>query len=278
MPCTLTPSGSMLADRPWASRAKLELPNRSLDACVARHQSKPRRSLVWWGRIGLAVLLAASLGTGAASDEIQDLDAIRQAVESFVATQTPPGPGTRTIEVDNLDSRLRLQACTAGMQTSFPPGGRSGGNRTVGVSCPGPKPWTIYVSVRISYRGDVLVAARSLPRGSAVGASDLVVQERDLQGGPFGYLTQTEQAVGMRTTRAVRAGMPIAEGILEEVPVVTRGQKVWMVAESANLKVRMVGTALQDGAVGDRVRVENASSKKVVEGIVAQNGIVRISL
>ncbi len=237
--------------------------------------SSPRRR-AWL--LGVPVLLLSWIGTPQAAEQIQDLDGIRQAVESFVAAQTPPAPGTRTIEVGNLDSRLRLQACEQGIQTFFPPGARTGDNRTVGVSCPGPKPWTLYVSVHISYRGDVLVAARGLARGTVIGASDVIIQECNLRGGPFGYLTQAEQALGKRTTRPVRPGAPIAEGILEEIPLVTRGQKVWLVAESPYLQVRMIGTALQDGAVGDRVRVENSSSQRVVEGTVAEDGIIHISL
>ena len=62
--------------------------------------------------------------------------------------------------VSNLDSRLRLAACGEGLQTFFAPGSRVGSRRTVGVSCQTPKPWTVYVSAQIAYRGEVLVAAR----------------------------------------------------------------------------------------------------------------------
>jgi flagella basal body P-ring formation protein FlgA len=223
-------------------------------------------------------LLALALAAPAAAEEIQDLDGIRLAVESFVAAQTPDERGERHITVGNLDSRLRLTVCGEGLQTFFAPGSRVGSRRTVGVSCQRPKPWTVYVSAQVTYRGAVLVAARALPRGAVLGAGDLVLEERDLDDGPSGYLTEPAQALGRRTTRPLRLGLPVTSGLLEDVQVVERGQRVWLVAQSRALSVRMAGTALEHGAPGDRIRVQNNDSRKVVEGLVGDDGVVRVGL
>lgn len=237
-----------------------------------RHGLRPLARFALAGLVGFA-------GPVPAGRNVQDIDAIRKAAVSFVAAEIPPTPGTtRTVQVDNLDPRLRLDACPEDLETFLPPGVRGRTNRTVGIRCRGPKPWTVYVTVRISYRGQVLVAARGLPRGTVIQASDLVVQERNLQGGPLDYLTQSQQAVGMRTTRPLRPGTLIDQDSLEAVPVVARGQRVWLVAQSSNLQVRTVGTALQDGTVGAMIRVENTSSGKIVEGVVTRQGVIRISL
>lgn len=222
--------------------------------------------------------LAWACPPAANAEEIQDLDGVRVAVESFVASQSTADLGERTIEVSNLDTRLRLAACGEGLRTFFAPGSRTGSRRTVGVSCQTPKPWTIYVAVRIVYRGEVLVAARALPRGAVISAADLVIEERDLEAGPTGYLTDPYLAVGKRTARPVRLGMPLTSGLLEEVQVIQRGQRVWLLAEAGRLSVRMAGTALQSGAPGDRIRVQNSASSKVIDGVVGDDGIVRIGL
>jgi flagellar basal body P-ring formation protein FlgA len=223
-------------------------------------------------------LLALSFPAPAAEEKIQDLDGIRLAVESFVATETPDQRGERNITVGNLDSRLRLAACGEGLRTFFAPGSRVGSRRTVGVSCQTPKPWTVYVSAQIAYRGEVLVAARALPRGALLSAGDLILEERDLDGGPSGYLTEPGQALGKRTTRPLRLGLPVTSGLLEDVQVVERGQRVWLVAESRSLSVRMAGTALEHGAPGDLIRVQNNESRKVVQGLVGDDGVVRVGL
>jgi flagellar basal body P-ring formation protein FlgA len=272
------PRRSVLSGPRRADSLRANQPDRDDPASSADSPGRRRHRLRRLARFALVGLVGFA-GPAAAGWKVQDIDAIRKTAQSFVAAEIPPTPGTtRTIRIDNLDPRLRLDACPQDLETFFPPGVRGGSNRTVGVHCQGPKPWTVYVTARISYRGQVLVAARGLPRGTVIQASDLVAQERDLQGGPLDYLTQAQQAVGMRTARALRPGMLIDQDSLEEVPVVARGQRVWLIAQSSNLQVRTVGTALQSGTVGAMIRVENTSSGKIVEGVVTRQGVVRISL
>jgi len=221
---------------------------------------------------------ALAIATPAHSDQIQDLEEIRSAVESFISAQTQDIEGSRSIEVGNLDTRVRLSRCGEGLRVFFAPGSRSGSRRTVGVSCPGTKPWTIYVSARIIRRGPVLVATRNLPRGAVLGESDLATEERNIEEGPAGYLTELAHALGKRTNRPLRLGLPVSMGSLEEVPVIARGQRVWLLAQSHSLTVRMSGTALEPGAPGDRIRVQNNQSKKVVEGLVGDDGFIRVGI
>lgn len=212
------------------------------------------------------------------SDQIQDLDEIRTAVESFVAAQAQNTAGERRVEVGNLDTRIRLAPCEDGLRVFFAPGSRSGNRRTVGVSCPQPKPWTIYLSARVIHRGPVLVATRNLPRGAVLEESDLATDERNIEEGPSGYLIEPSQAIGKRTSRPLRLGLPVTAGSLEEVPVIARGQRVWLLAESRSLSVRMSGTALEPGTPGQHIRVQNNESKKVVEGLVGDDGFVRVGI
>jgi flagella basal body P-ring formation protein FlgA len=224
--------------------------------------------------MGAALVLA----TPVLSDQIQDLDEIRTAVESYVAAQTLDMDASRSIEVGNLDTRVRLARCEEGLRVFFAPGSHNGSRRTVGVSCTGTKPWTIYVSARITRRGPVLVATRNLPRGAVIQASDLTTEERNIEESPSGYLTNPTEALGKRASRPLRLGLPLTAGSLEAVPVIARGQRVWLLAESRALTVRMSGTALETGAPGDRIRVQNNESKKVVQGLVGDDGFIRVGI
>lgn len=235
--------------------------------------SGPKSLQVWV--LGAAAALAAG---PVGSLESQGLDEIRAAVESFVAAQTPDSGGGRTIEVSNLDARVRLARCEEGLRVFFAPGSHSGSRRTIGASCPGPQPWTIYVSARIIRHGEVLVATRNLPRGAVLTASDLALEERNIEEGPAGYLTEPAQALGKRTIRPLRIGLPLNSGALEDVQVIARGQRVWLLAQSRSLSVRMSGTALEAGTPGDRIRVQNDASKKVVQGLVGEDGTIRVGM
>lgn len=251
-------------------------PQRRTRAGAPRPVSAPRWKTARRARLGAA--LALILAAPVLADEVQSLDALRIAAESFVAAQTADVQGKRLLETDPLDARLRLTPCGDDLRTFFAPGSHTGSRRTVGVGCAGPKPWTVYVSVRIIYRGEVLVAARALPRGTVLEAADLVMEERNLGESPSGYLTDPQEALGKRTTRPLLLGLPITSPVLEPIRLVARGQRVVLVVESPYLSVRTAGTALEDGAAGDRIRVQNSESKKIVEGVVGDDGVVRVRL
>ena len=233
----------------------------------------PRSIQVWVLVATLALTLKPTW-----ADEPQRLEEIQEAVKSFLTAQTQEGAASRTVEVGNLDTRLRLARCADGLRVFFAPGSQGGSRRTVGVSCPGPKPWTIYVSARVIQRGEVLVATRHLPRGAILAESDLAREERNIEEGPSGYLTDLDQAIGKRTIRPLRLGLPVTSGVLEDVQVIARGQRVWLLAESRSLSVRMSGTALEAGTPGDRIRVQNDSSKRVVQGLVGDDGTIRVGM
>jgi flagella basal body P-ring formation protein FlgA len=57
---------------------------------------------------------------------------------------------------------------------------------------------------------------------------------------------------------------------------VLRGQTVTLVADAGGIMVRMAGRALTDGLVNQRVRVQNLSSGKIVEGIARSEQVVEI--
>ena len=58
--------------------------------------------------------------------------------------------------------------------------------------------------------------------------------------------------------------------------LVTRGSLVTIKVETPYMMVTAQGRALQDGAMGDTVRVTNTQSNRTIEGIVASAGVVRI--
>jgi flagella basal body P-ring formation protein FlgA len=57
---------------------------------------------------------------------------------------------------------------------------------------------------------------------------------------------------------------------------VQRGQSVTLVADVGGMSVRMAGKALSDGLINQRVRVQNTSSGKIVEGIARSEQVVEI--
>jgi flagella basal body P-ring formation protein FlgA len=57
-----------------------------------------------------------------------------------------------------------------------------------------------------------------------------------------------------------------------------RGQQVTLISGSGDFQVRVGAVALADGRIADRIRVQNLSSQRVVEGIVRSASEVEVPL
>lgn len=202
---------------------------------------------------------------------------IRQAAARFARdlAASEYGPTAR-VEVGRLDARLRLARCDREPEAFLPPGARLRSGATVGVRCAGPRPWTLYLPVRVRARVPVLVALRALPRGTELAAGDLAVEQREMSGLTDAYMDRVEDAVGMVLRRDLRRGDPLHPRDLRPARLVRRGERVILVSRGRSIQVRMRGKALEDGARGDHVRVRNLSSDRVVEGRVVAPGTVEV--
>ena len=60
--------------------------------------------------------------------------------------------------------------------------------------------------------------------------------------------------------------------------LVRRGQQVTLIATNGPVQIRARGQALTEGAASERVRVQNVSSLKIVEGVVESEGVVRVGM
>lgn len=226
------------------------------------------------------LLMAVGINPLATAAGLQSLDEIRSTAEQFALTQISAGPDDagRSIQVraDPLDPRLRLAACEKPLQAYIPLGMTVRSNTTIGVRCTGPNPWALFVPVQIAITRPVVVLNHPLERGTVLAADDLRVESRTGNFGVSGYYSDPAEVIGKVLTRPVSAGQPVSAAFLTGNRLVRRGQSVTLVAESGSIAVRMAGTAMMDGGEGDRIKVKNTTSDRIVEGVVRDGGIVEI--
>jgi flagella basal body P-ring formation protein FlgA len=178
----------------------------------------------------------------------------------------------------NLDSRLRLQACDKELVAYTYEQRMSLGNQTIGVKCPSDTPWSVYVPVTIKLVKPVVVAARALPSQHVLVSTDLVVKRIDIGGLRQAYLSDKVLVVGQQLKYPVAMGAVINQSTVKPEKIVHRGQMITLIAVAGSMQVKMNGTAMSDACLGQRVRVKNSSSKRVVEGVVDAPGVVRVNL
>jgi flagella basal body P-ring formation protein FlgA len=108
-------------------------------------------------------------------------------------------------------------------------------------------------------------------------ADAITTTTRLLANAPGGVLTAQDSALGRIAVRDLAAGTVLNANMLEAPRTVRRGQAVTVALASGAVAVRVAGTALRDGALGERIPVRNLNSRRVVEGVIRADGLVEVA-
>jgi flagella basal body P-ring formation protein FlgA len=227
----------------------------------------------------ISVLMGTLAALAFAADAhagVQSLDAIQTAAEQFVRASLPENSVKHFVTANNLDSRLRLDECASPLEAFSQGTGMNTGRMTIGVRCPAANPWTIYVPVTVEVEVSVLVLRRPLARRARVELADVEPQVRRLPGSASTFVNDAATLQGHRLKRSLPVGTALTVDMLQPDVLVRRGQQVTLIAANSSVQIRAQGLALTEGAATERVRVQNVSSLKVVEGVVESDGVVRV--
>lgn len=207
-------------------------------------------------------LAACAAMSHAVAGGFQSADDIRAAAVAAVGAPA----GTEA----TLDSALRLAHCTQPLQAV------ASAPRTALVRCPDAPGWRLYVPVQAQRETDVVVLAVPASPGMPIAASQLVVQRREvasLAGTPF---SDPSAVVGRIPGRRLPAGSIPTGADFSAAASLRRGDPVTLVARSGGVEVRMQGRALGPAQAGGQIAVENTSSRRILRGRVAGDGLVEI--
>lgn len=254
---------------------------------MLRSHCKPRVRRTVVRVVGLAAIACASHASqGHAGNEatfpsqtFQSHASINARVRDYLQERIPEAQrADARIELGRLDPRLRLPVCSSALQ-AFANGDRpAAGALSVGVRCAGERPWMLYIPARVAVFGPVAVIARPLARGVPIQPEDLEIVQRDLSGLSHGYFETRAAAVGKMARQPLSAGQVLQTNQVAAPKLVRRGEQVTLRVSANGFEVSMAGSALADGVLGQRIRVRNERSQRVVEGEVIATGAVRVSI
>jgi flagella basal body P-ring formation protein FlgA len=131
--------------------------------------------------------------------------------------------------------------------------------------------------LQISRKAEIAVAARDMRRGALVSADDvqwITVSEGDISGKVIEDIADFE---GKMTTHAIRAGQTLRPVDFASQKVVAKGKAVTVLYATSVMQLTAKGVALEDGGVGDIIRIANSKSKTPVLAVVLNADQVRVT-
>ena len=120
------------------------------------------------------------------------------------------------------------------------------------------------------------VASRPLVKGATVTANDVHLVKVNGTSVGRDSIENLGDIVGRNLTKDIGQGEMFKASVVTVPAVVTAGSRVIVVFRQSRLEVTASGIALENGGMGQDIRVRNESSKKVIVGKVTDPGLVTV--
>lgn len=113
-------------------------------------------------------------------------------------------------------------------------------------------------------------------RGTEINTGDIMWLDIAADKVDSGYVRNVSQLEGKIAERTISSGRPINLSSLGEPPIILRKNKVSMIYQKPYLQIRTKGIAMEDGMVGEEIRVKNETSGQIISALVMKNGTVLV--
>ena len=135
----------------------------------------------------------------------------------------------------------------------------------------------ISFNARIEMLTEVPVLSRAMKQGETIQAQDITWQKipsRRLQGT---VLTMVDDIIGRQPRgHLLPSNTPIRKHDVVKQQLIKRGSMVMAYVDNQGIMIQLQAKAMDSGAMGDEVRIQNADSLKILKGVVQESGTVKI--
>ncbi|MFU8787612.1 MAG: flagellar basal body P-ring formation chaperone FlgA [Methylobacter sp.] len=211
----------------------------------------------------------------AAQQEPQSHASIAETVSHYIA-QNINLPGDYEAKLMPLDSRLNLPQCSEALEAFSAAAALKAGRVTIGVRCNAGKKWSIFTSAIIKTYQNVVVLTQPIQRGDIITPQHLAIERRDVSQLRGDFATQIGQAENKQSTHQLNAGSTLSVKNLVEPKLIKRKDKVVISTSASGVSIRMSGVAMMDGAKGQRIKIKNLNSGRVISATVINSGLVSV--
>lgn len=201
-------------------------------------------------------------------------DAATQAVYGKLSGIT----GELTVTPASVPSDVLVPLGTVQVVAEIPAGVRFTGFTTayITIFVDGQRYNSIPVRLTVKLYQQVVVAARAISGREVLTADSIRLERFDTGRLAAGYITDSNQALGLQSRRLITQGTVITGQLLEKPVLIARGSTVTVVARMGDIEVTVSGQALQDGVKDQLIRVQNTNSRRIITAKVVDDATVLV--
>lgn len=132
------------------------------------------------------------------------------------------------------------------------------------------------ITCKVRVKAPVLVTTSRIDRGTEVGPENCMVRAMDITNYRYEVYSSWDQVRGLRSRRTLSPGTIVHEKHLESLPLVEKGDEVFVELRRGAVTVSVAARARENGSLGERIWLENLSTHQLIQGTVRGKGKVAV--
>ncbi|RRJ20262.1 flagellar basal body P-ring formation protein FlgA [Rheinheimera mesophila] len=222
------------------------------------------------------LLLAIPFATCADARLEQQIRAhISAEVQTFARQLGATGPVKQELEL-TLPGGLDKQGPCRTLQISRSNSQKAPWGRvSYSLDCKDNNSWQSRATAKVRVWLPVVVANQSIQKNELLTAAMLGTRLTELTQSKLSIELNPAKLVGMQTKRRIQAGQVISRHLLEHKLLVEKGSHVLIRVQAQGFEASTKGVALENGQLGQRIKVQNLSSGTVLEADVVAEATVQ---
>lgn len=118
--------------------------------------------------------------------------------------------------------------------------------------------------------------ARKFDKNEIISKNDIIMVEIEKSKLRDMYITSEDSLIGKSPTRVIFKERPITLNQVANVKLVSKNKLVSLMYKNNSLTIKTSGIALEDGSIGQSVRIKNASSNRIVHAKIVSDSVAEV--
>jgi len=134
----------------------------------------------------------------------------------------------------------------------------------------------VSVALNLLWKCSLLVAKRRIERGERLHPEKVALKDIFMDRCPRQWIGEKLSLINYVAIRPIERGIPIKISYLKKEHLVKRGESVKLLLRQGNIEIEILGEALDNGFLGDRIRVKIPQTLRIIRGTVVDEGIILV--
>jgi flagella basal body P-ring formation protein FlgA len=122
---------------------------------------------------------------------------------------------------------------------------------------------------------DVPMLLKRMSEQQTIKQEDITIRSLPMARVRSGTIFSSSQLIGKSPRRAISALRPIREAEITNPTVIFKGKSVTLLFRTPAMEIKTLGEALENGAIGDRIKFRNAESHAILQATILSESVAQ---